>query len=136
MDNKMIGFGIIGIIVAIALLSAFAPIVADLIYEADNNYQCQNSAYQVMSRDQLLCTNASYVCTTALPVFVPPNLCTNASGVAIVNATATSGFSIYNESSTDIGISGTESSMMSLIMLFVVLGILFAVAYPLLKKNN
>jgi len=126
----------IGIIVSILLLCVFAPFISNMISNADNIYECQDTTYPVISRNQLLCTNVSYACLNALlPIYVAPNLCTNTSGVGVVNATATSGFLVYNETSTDVGMSGAESTILRLTIIFLVLGLFAVLLSPLLKKK-
>lgn len=120
---------IIGMIVFIILLLALFPFIKSTISNSRNEYYCTDSDYKVQSADLQLCTNASYACLNAAKPILDPvyNLCTNASGVGVVNATPTSGFLVYNESSDYYGPSPMEFSLAALIGVVIIVGGLFIV---------
>ena len=129
---------IIGIVVLLAMIVVFAPVIVDSIANGENQYQCQDSVYPQISRNQLLCTNASWGCCGTLKTLneswlVP--LCTNASGVLVANQTACAGFLVYNQSSTHVGISPIESSLLGLSILFIIVGLIIMTVVPLVKKK-
>lgn len=127
-----------GIIVSILLLCVFAPYISNMISNADNVYECQDAEYPIESANGRLCTNATYGCCGTLKTmnisFAPP-LCTNSSGVLVANQTACNGLLLYNETSTDIGMTGAESSILRLTIIFLVLGLFAILVSPLLKKK-
>ena len=116
------------IVVTIALIFAFIPFIKGSISNAQNAYECVNPPYTIQSANLLLCTNASYACLNpALPVLAAP-LCTNESGVHVVNESATSGYSVYNESAAYYGPTPVEMTLSGIIVLaFVIGGIYFII---------
>lgn len=137
MNKKANAVGI-GLIIGIILIAIFAPYIANLITNADDKYECQNAKYPIISTNNLLCTNASYGCCGTLKImnvsFAPP-LCTNSSGVLVANQSACTGFLVYNETSTDVGLTGTESGLLRLSVLFIILGLLFVLVRPVIAKK-
>lgn len=132
---------IIGILVFIALLVVFAPVIADHIAVADDQRMCTDPVYSNECYDLddgLLnwCSNetdGTVHCLDAdIPVYnVSTGLCTNTSGVHVINGSATSvcdsigwadGIAAYE----DTGLNTTETALLGLIILLLVVGGVFA----------
>ena len=137
-DN--LGAAIIGVVIFLALLVAFVPAITDNIANADDQRACTTAGFEFECLDNddgmlnwcsnetdgtLHCTNA------ALPIFnVSTQLCTNASGVGVVNGTPTSvcdstGWAAGIVAYEDVGLSPIETTMLGLVILFLVLGGVF-----------
>jgi len=131
---------IIGIVIFVVMIVAFVPVIRENVANADNQYQCLDVRYSIQSANDLLCTNATYGCCGAVlktlnNSFTPP-LCTNASGVGLYNESACSGFSLYNQSSTDVGLTATETTLFNVAMLFVVIGGVFVFIKSVMGKTT
>jgi hypothetical protein len=128
------------VLVFVIIIVSLIPIILVFVGNADNQYKCLDQTYNIQSEDLSLCTNATYGCCGTLKTlnssFTPP-LCTNASGVRVANQSSCEGFLLYNESSTDVGLSTVETGFLDLaILLLVIAGIfMFAKNSGLIKKT-
>jgi hypothetical protein len=124
--------GVITIIVAVMLI----PIMRNTISDGSNIYSCTNVEQPIPSIDKSICTNASYLCLDPVLPILDGILCTNASGIGKFNASATIGFSAYNESSTYQGLSTGDIILLNLFPIFLALTGLMALLIPIWKGNK
>jgi len=127
--------GILAVMLPIILISIFSSPIINLVASADNVYECQDDVYTIQSANGLLCTNSTLACLTALyPTFnVTANDCQNSTGA---HAAAGSGFSVYNESSTDVGLNPTESALLYMIPLFLIIGYVVVLVLKFVKPSK
>lgn len=134
---------IIGVVVFIILIAAFAPVIYENVAVANDQRACTNEAYPYECLDNddgllnwcsnetdgtLRCLNAS------IPILnVSTSLCTNASGVRVVNASAISvcdstGWADGIVAYEDVGLTPVETTLLGLVALFIVLSVvIFAI---------
>ena len=119
------------ILVGIVVLVSLVPVISTLIGQADNQYEC-NAPFDIQC-SATRCSNQSYVCNmTIAPLTIfntSTTLCTNRSGVGIVNETPISGCLVtgYHQVAEDVGLNAGEVSLLYLVLLFLVLGLVFMV---------
>lgn len=118
---------IAGALMFVILVTVASAVISDSLSAANNSYTCL-APYTRQSADLLICTNESDGCYNPLqPIFnTTYQLCTNASGVGVVNSSRISGFSETNVSATFTGPSAVETGLLGLIVLFLVLAGLYA----------
>ena len=139
---------IFGIVIFLALLVVFVPVIYDFVAIADDQRGCTDEAhpYECIDNDDGLinwCSNESedvLHCVAPRPIYnVTTALCTNASGVRVTNSTQITscdsnywadGIVPYN----DIGLSVVEVALMGLIVLFLVLSVVFMALKGLNKQ--
>lgn len=104
--NKKAKVDVVGVVVGIAILVALVPVVASFIQQGVDVYECQNPDLPIWNQTFELCTNAS--------------------GVGVVN-----------ESGTHVGLGATEEALLLLTILFLVLAFVFVVVKEsgLMKKK-
>lgn len=142
---------IIGIVVFVVLLAVFVPVIVDNIAVANDQRACTNPGFPNECLDlddgQLnWCSNESdgtTHCILPLNILnVSTGLCTNASGVAAFNTTPTSvcdstGWAAGIVDYEDVGLSALETTLLGLVILFLVLGVVyFAIAGSGLTGNS
>jgi hypothetical protein len=150
MEGKSLA--VIGIIFFVAILVAIVPFVRNNIAASEDVRACSDAAhpYECLDNDDGLinwCSNESdgtvHCLDAALPIYnVTEELCTNASGVHVVNDTATSvcdsiGWADGIVPYENMGISTTEGTLLGLVVLLLICGCIYAVAMKmgLMKKS-
>jgi len=139
------------ILVGIVVLVSLVPIISTLIVQADDQRACTTDThpYECIDLDDgqiNWCSNetaAGLHCVPPRPIYnATANLCTNASGVHVTNSTQiTSCDSTYWAAGivpyTDSGLNTSETTMLYMVVLFLVLGLVFMVVKEtgLLKRK-
>jgi hypothetical protein len=141
MDGKVIA--VIGIIFFVAMLVAIAPLIKNNIAASEDVRACSDAAhpYECLDNDDGLinwCSNESdgtvHCMNASLPIYnTTTQLCTNASGVHVVNGSATSvcdsfGWSEGIVAYENKGLSTTEGTLLSMVVLLLICGCVYAVA--------
>lgn len=131
---------IIGIIILIIMVTAFAPVISENIASADDQRSCTDPGFpnQCLDNDDGLvnwCSNESDGTTHCIDPDIPiyntsTQLCTNASGVGVVNGSPTSvcdsiGWADGIIPYEDTGLNPMEVTLMGLIVLFLIIGGVF-----------
>lgn len=132
-----IGSAIIGILVFIALLVVFVPVISEQVAVGDDQRSCTDPLYPNRCLDLddghiNWCSNETGIkCYAPTPIYnTSEGLCTNASGVHIVNDTAIStcdsiGWADGIIPYEDVGLNPTEVGLLGLIILFLIIGGVF-----------
>ena len=133
--------GIIGVVVLIALIMVFAPVISDQIANGDDQRACTTTGFRnpcLDNDDGLInwCSNetdGTTHCVLPLNILnVSTGLCTNSSGVGKFNTTPTSvcnsiGWANGIVPYTDVGLSTTETALLGLTILFIIIGVVFGI---------
>lgn len=144
---------IIGLVIAIIVLISIVPIIATFIKQSDDQRACTDPEhpYECLDLDDGLinwCSNESdgtvHCIDPDLPIYnVTTQLCTNASGVKVINATPTSVCDSFNWADgivpyEDVGLTTTETTLLDLIILVLVLSVVigFVIGSGILKKKQ
>ena len=140
----------IGILVSVILLAIFAPMISNMISNADDVRVCTTAGFEneCLDLDDGLinwCSNetdgTTHCTDPKLLIYnVSTSLCTNASGVRVVNGSATSvcdsiGWEAGIMPYSDAGLNVIETTILRLAVLFLVLGVVFMIGKPLMHKN-
>ncbi len=95
------------------------PVLVGVINSADNTYTCDTAGFGVNCTDKTKCANETSVCVllAATPILnTTYDLCTNASGVTVLNATPNTGCNIsaYRIDATDTGLTAWQSLILKI----------------------
>ena len=119
-------FILISIIVAVLIFAAVFPLIKNSVDTGRHSYACSDSVFSTACTDTSKCTNQTYVCNdTGTPIRnVSLNLCTNASGVSVVNSTPYNGCDVvsYNIAANDYGWGTAEYVVLGLVTYFAIFG--------------
>lgn len=134
---------VIGALIFVALIATLVPVMTSSIHEATvAQRSCLDDAhpYECLDNDDGLlnwCSNVtstSLLClNTSVPILnVSTSLCTNASGVRVINSTPISGCDSTGYAAgigpyTNTGLSTTEATLLGLTVLFLVLAGVFTI---------
>jgi hypothetical protein len=122
------GFIAIGIFIIMALTILYGLMTQ--VRNMQHDYICP-SDFSIQCTDLSVCTNQSSVCAT--PAYSIYNasfdLCTNSSGVGVINESPSAGCSLedYSTSATDSGLRPGDYALLSLMTLIFLAGIVMII---------